>query len=123
MCSEIFRICESASVNVRFAPKATELLRCHERTQRANSDLTRRSKQPPYSITLSARASSIDGTSRPSAFAVFRLMTNSKRVACSMGRSAGFAPCKILSMSAIEDARCAESPRRTRQAYRLRSIP
>src|SRR6266576_6018323 len=36
MCSEIFRNCESASVNVRFAPKATELLRCRELTRRAN---------------------------------------------------------------------------------------
>ena len=40
--------------------------------------VSNRSKQPLYSITSSARMSSIAGTSRPSAFAVFRLMTNSK---------------------------------------------
>jgi hypothetical protein len=34
---------------------------------------------------------------RPSALAVFVLMTSSNLVGCSMGRSAGFAPLKILS--------------------------
>jgi hypothetical protein len=35
-----------------------------------------------HSITSSARASSVGGTSRPSAFAVLRLITNSNLVAC-----------------------------------------
>ena len=35
-----------------------------------------RSKQHHYSITSSARASTVGGTSRPSAFAVLRLMTS-----------------------------------------------
>jgi len=35
-----------------------------------------RSKQHRYSITSSARASSVDGISRPIAFAVLRLMTS-----------------------------------------------
>jgi hypothetical protein len=35
-----------------------------------------------YSITSSARASSKGGTSRPSAFAVLRLITNSNLVGC-----------------------------------------
>ena len=39
------------------------------------------------------------GTVRPSDFAVFRLTTNSNRVGCSIGRSAGLAPFKILSTS------------------------
>src|SRR5215813_3030171 len=42
-----------------------------------------------HSITSSARASSVAGTSSPSAFAVFRLMTSSTIVACCTGRSAG----------------------------------
>ena len=48
-----------------------------------------------YSITSSARASSVGGTSRPSALAVCRLMTNSNLVDCNTGRSAGFAPLRI----------------------------
>ena len=52
---------------------------------------------PPHSITSSARASSVGGISRPSAFAVIRLMTRSNLVGCSTGRSAGFAPRRILS--------------------------
>jgi hypothetical protein len=48
-----------------------------------------------YSITSSARASSIGGTSRPSALAVFRLITNSYCVGCRTGISAGFEPFKI----------------------------
>ena len=50
-----------------------------------------------HSITSSARASSVGGTMMPSAFAVFRLITSSNLVGCSTGRSAGFAPLKILS--------------------------
>src|SRR5262245_57235426 len=43
-----------------------------------------------HSITSSARASSVAGMSRPNDLAVRRLTINSNRVACSMGRSAGF---------------------------------
>ena len=50
-----------------------------------------------YSITSSARASSIGGTVRPSALAVIRLMTRSNLVGCSTGMSAGFVPRRILS--------------------------
>ena len=46
----------------------------------------------PYSITSSARTSRIGGTSTPSALAVLRLMTISKVVGCTTGRSAGFSP-------------------------------
>src|SRR5882724_4078365 len=51
-----------------------------------------------HSITWSARASSDCGMVRPSAFAVFRLMTRWYLEACSTGRSAGLAPLRILSM-------------------------
>src|SRR5215204_1676474 len=45
-----------------------------------------------HSITSSARASSVAGTSMRSTFAVYRLMTNSNLLARRIGRSAGFSP-------------------------------
>jgi hypothetical protein len=59
--------------------------------------LMHRSKLHPYSITSSARVSSVGGTMIPSAFAVFKLITSSNLVGCSTGRSAAFAPLRILS--------------------------
>ena len=50
-----------------------------------------------HSITSSARASSIGGTSIPSAFAVLALMMRRNRVGCSIGRSAGFTPLRTRS--------------------------
>src|SRR5262249_26343177 len=47
----------------------------------------------PHSITSSARASSVGGTSRPSARAVIRLITKSNLLACSTGGS--FSPFRI----------------------------
>ena len=49
-----------------------------------------------HSMTSSARASNEGGISRPSAFAVLRLMTSSNWVGCRIGRSAGFAPLRIF---------------------------
>jgi hypothetical protein len=48
-----------------------------------------------HSITSSARASSVGGTVRPSAFAVLRLMTRSILTACCTGKSAGFSPLRM----------------------------
>src|SRR6516162_9829095 len=48
-------------------------------------------------MTSSARARIDGGIVRPSAFAVLRLTTSSNVVGCSTGRSAGFAPLRILS--------------------------
>src|SRR3954454_24424333 len=48
-----------------------------------------------HSITSSAMAISVGGISRPSAFAVFRLMANSNLVDCITGRSTGFSPLRI----------------------------
>src|SRR5262249_56410306 len=45
-----------------------------------------------HSMTSSARASSVGGTSRPSIIAVAKLMTSSNLLACMIGKSAGFAP-------------------------------
>jgi hypothetical protein len=50
-----------------------------------------------YSITSSARASKMGGTSKPSCLAVLRLMRNSNVVGPSTGRSPGLVPLNILS--------------------------
>jgi hypothetical protein len=48
-----------------------------------------------YSITSSAIADSVGGTSTPSALAAFKLITNSNLVNCTTGRSAGLSPLRI----------------------------
>jgi hypothetical protein len=48
-----------------------------------------------HSITLSARASKVEGTVMPSAVAVCKLMTRSNLVGCSTGMSATLLPRKI----------------------------
>ena len=48
-------------------------------------------------ITLSALARTLGGMLNPICLAAFRLMTSSNFVGCSTGRSAGFAPLRILS--------------------------
>src|SRR5262249_29397123 len=50
-----------------------------------------------YLITLSARASTFGGIVRPICFDAFRLMMNSNLVGCSIGKSTGFLPLRILS--------------------------
>jgi hypothetical protein len=45
-----------------------------------------------YSMTWSARATRLGGTARPSALAVFRLITNSYLVGACTGISTGFSP-------------------------------
>src|SRR6516165_12084374 len=50
-----------------------------------------------HSITSSVRASSWTGGSRPSALAVFRLITSSDFVANWTGKSPGFSPLRIRS--------------------------
>jgi hypothetical protein len=54
--------------------------------------VSRCSKTHTHSMTSSARASSVGGTSRPTALAVLRLMTSSNLVGCNTGRSVGFSP-------------------------------
>jgi hypothetical protein len=49
-----------------------------------------------YSINSSAVANSVSGMVSPSALAVLRLMTNSNRIDCTTGRSAGLAPLRML---------------------------
>src|SRR5262249_49809683 len=50
-----------------------------------------------HSMTSSARASTVVGISRPSAFAVLRLSTSSYFVGACTGRSAGFSPLRMRS--------------------------
>src|SRR5262245_46839006 len=50
---------------------------------------------PIHSITSSANASNLSGISRPSAFAVLRLITKSNFVDCWTGNSAGFSPLRM----------------------------
>src|SRR5262249_20282699 len=78
------------------------LLRARRERPRGRRSAEQRYELAPFhlcghSITSSARASSVGGTSRPRALVVIRLMTRSNLVGCSTGRSAGFAPRKILS--------------------------
>ena len=56
-----------------------------------------RAPAPPYWITSSAWKRSVGGIVIPRALAVLRLMTSSNFMGCSTGRSAGFAPFRILS--------------------------
>ena len=67
-----------------------------------------------YSITWSARTSSVGGTARPSAFAVFRLTSNSNLVACSIGKSAGLVPWRILSTNTAARRNVAKTFTRSR---------
>jgi len=53
-------------------------------------------KRTSYSITSVACATSVVGTVMPSALAVLRFITSSNLVGCCTGRSAGFAPSRIL---------------------------
>src|SRR6516164_420119 len=73
------------------------LLRARRERPRRSAAEQRDEGAALHSITSSARASSVGGTSRPSAFATIRLITKSNLVGCSTGMSAGFAPRSILS--------------------------
>src|SRR5262245_62332174 len=65
------------------------LLRPRLRRPRRRAAEKRDELAAPHSITSSARASNVAGTSRPSALAVLRLMTSSYFVGACTGRSAG----------------------------------
>src|SRR5262245_6988555 len=80
------------------APHALALLRARRERPRGRGAAEQCDEiAAPHSITSSARASSVGGTSRPSPLAVVRLMTRSNFVGCSTGISPGFAPRRILS--------------------------
>ena len=66
-------------------------------TKAAVSRCSNMMRRRRYSITSSARASSVGGMSRPSALAVLRLITSSYLVGACTGRSAGFSPLRMRS--------------------------
>jgi hypothetical protein len=76
----------------------------------------------PYSITSSVRASSIGGTSRPSALAVLRLTTSSNLVGCCTGRSAGLVPL-ANAMAAVLLYRCPYTGMTVQQAFIAEDVP
>jgi len=79
----IVRSLSMAEVNRRDRPRRRAAEQCDELA-------------PPHSITSSARCWRIQGTSRPRALAVLRLMTRSNLVGYSTGISPGFAPAQNL---------------------------
>src|SRR5712671_17237 len=69
------------------------LCACAERPAGCRAAEQRDELAPPHhSITSSARCCKNQGTSRPSALAVLRLMTSSNFEGCTTGKSAGFSP-------------------------------
>jgi hypothetical protein len=75
-------------------------------------DVSKRSKATPYSITASARLSSVIGNVRPSVFAVLRLITSSIFVGCWTGSSPG-------ALENLHDL-CADLPIGVREASAMR---
>ena len=61
----------------------------------ANNDQGAVQQIAAYSITSSAIASTLAGISRPSAFAILRLMTRLNLVGCITGKSAGRSPLRM----------------------------
>jgi hypothetical protein len=90
------RPCHGMASDGRSAPVSCRATGGRRRANRANSDLMQCSKIATYSITSSARASRVGGTSRWSALAVCRLITSSNLAARMTGRLAGFSPLRIL---------------------------
>jgi len=84
-------------------PGAQRPERAVVRGHRASREPNGRPEEPTalvehaYSMIRSARPSTDCGIVSPSALAVFILITSSNFVGCSIGRSAGFAPLRILS--------------------------
>jgi hypothetical protein len=76
---------------------AVWLLRMRRERPRRRAAEERDELAPFHSITSSARASSVGGTSRPSVLAVLRLITNSYLVGFCTGRLAGFSPLRMRS--------------------------
>ena len=108
--SRIFRFCWSASGRSVTYLKLGLVSMSNDQPRKTTDVPLCRSREPiagwwlsgiGYSITSSARARIEGGTVRPSAFAVFKLNTSSNLVGCSIGRSAGFAPLRILSTNTV----------------------
>ena len=89
------RKCSEGSNDFRSAALADMIVQDWAGPLSARKRHMHRSKPHHYSITSSARASSVGGTARPSAVAVLRLTTSSNFVGCTTGRSLGFSPLRM----------------------------
>src|SRR5262245_10890045 len=94
-CKQAAHVREHADIDRRLP----QLLRARRERPRRRHAAEQRNElaSSDHSITSSARASSVDGISRLSAFAVLRLMTNSYFVGACTGRSPGFSPLRMRS--------------------------
>src|SRR5262245_10490155 len=93
-----FRIVRAPIHEHADAPHPLALLRPRHSWPRRRAANERDELAPPnHSITSSARANKVAGTSKPSAFAVLRLITSSHFVGCCTGKSDGFSPLRIRS--------------------------
>src|SRR5262249_29489032 len=79
------------------APHSLGLLRPRRERPRSRTAEQHDELAPVHWITASARASKVEGTSRPSALAVFKLIASWYWVGCWTGRSAGFSPLRTRS--------------------------
>src|SRR5262245_22429623 len=93
-----FRIARGQRMEHAYAPYPLALLRARRErpSRRAANQLDERAP-PHHSITSSARASKVGGSSRSSALAVLRLITSSNLVGVCTGRSPGFSPLRMRS--------------------------
>src|SRR5262245_31369047 len=77
------------------APHPFGLLRARRKRPHRRAAEKRDELASFHSITSSARASSVGGTSRPRILAVWWLMTSSNLLDCTTGRSAGLVPLRM----------------------------
>src|SRR5262249_30060585 len=90
-----FRIVRGQVQKHADAPYALALLRARRQRPRRRAAEQRDELSAPHSITSSAVARSVDGTSSPSALAVLRLITVWCLIGNCTGRSAAFSPLRI----------------------------
>src|SRR5262249_15835386 len=93
----LFRIIRSCVHEHADPPHALSLLRPRREGARSRTAEQRHERAPFHSITSSARATRVAGTSAPGALAALRLSRNSNLVGCCTGRSAGLAPLRMRS--------------------------
>src|SRR5262249_14063314 len=91
----LFRVVRGCRHQHADAPHPFALLRARRNRPRGRAAKQRDERAAFHSITSSASASNLSGTSSPSAFAVLRLMTSSNLVGCMIGSSAGLSPLRI----------------------------
>src|SRR6516162_8143977 len=86
---------DNHSGDVRYSPENRHRGRPFERPLSAKSRHYAVQQKAAYSITSSARASRVWGTTSPNVLAVCRLMTSSNLVARRTGRLAGLSPLRM----------------------------